>query len=101
MRLEIFHINLAKQKSKEKICDYGLIKNGEIVAVVERKTTDNFKKQKFYNVTYIADILADLFVTFPGIQFVFCDNRKLANEWVYRWFKRINGEQNMKNHPTL
>ncbi|MCM8832704.1 MAG: ERCC4 domain-containing protein [Candidatus Omnitrophica bacterium] len=106
--------------------DYGLVKNGEIIAVVERKTLDNFihqiatydilkisleelrqfkykavvfespysdfinpKKNKYYKPTYIAEILADLFVSFPDIQFIFCDNRKFANEWIYRWFKRI------------
>jgi len=114
--------------------DYALVKNGEISAVAERKTLDNFlheigtydffklalqelnknkykavvfespysdfinpKKQKFYSANYIADILADLFVSFPGIQFVFCDNRKFANEWVYRWFKRIDTEQKTVN----
>lgn len=112
--------------------DYGLVKNGEVIAVAERKTLDNFlhelgtydffklalqelnknkfkavvfespysdfinpKKQKFYSANYIADILADLFVSFPEIQFVFCDNRKFANEWVYRWFKRIDTEQKL------
>lgn len=54
----------------------------------------NPKKQKFYSASYIADILADLFVSFPGIQFIFCDNRKFANEWVFRWFKRIDKQQN-------
>ncbi|MBI5574468.1 MAG: ERCC4 domain-containing protein [Elusimicrobia bacterium] len=112
--------------------DYALLKNGEISAVAERKTLDNFlheigtydffklalqelskakykvvvfespysdfinpKKQKFYSATYIADILADLFVGFPEIQFVFCDNRKFANEWVHRWFKRIDTKERL------
>lgn len=52
----------------------------------------NPKKLKAYNAPYIAEIIADLFVSFPNIQFVFCDNRKLATEWIYRWFKRIQKE---------
>lgn len=49
----------------------------------------NPKKNLFYRPSYIADILADLYVNFPEIQFMFFENRKLANEWLYRWFKRI------------
>jgi len=49
----------------------------------------NPKKNLFYRPSYTADILADLYVNFPEIQFMFFENRKLANEWLYRWFKRI------------
>lgn len=49
----------------------------------------NPKTNLFYKPSYTADILAELFVNFPDIQFVFFKNRKLANEWLYRWFKRI------------
>ncbi len=109
--------------------DYGLKINGELVAVVERKTLDNLlheiatydvfklqlqelnslkykavvfespysdfinpKKIKAYSAPYIAEIIADLFISFPSMQFVFCDNRKVAIEWIYRWFKRIQKE---------
>ncbi|HAV43225.1 TPA: hypothetical protein DCX15_04345, partial [bacterium] len=49
----------------------------------------NPKRIRPYSAPYMAEILADLFVSFPSIQFVFCDNRKIAAEWIYRWFKRI------------
>jgi hypothetical protein len=49
----------------------------------------NPKKNLFYRPSYIADILADLSINFPDLQFTFFENRKLANEWLYRWFKRI------------
>lgn len=49
----------------------------------------NPKKNPFYRPSYIADLLADLYVYFPEIQFIFFENRKLANEWLHRWFKRI------------
>ena len=49
----------------------------------------NPKKNPFYRPSYIADILADLSINFPDLQFTFFQNRKLANEWLYRWFKRI------------
>lgn len=51
------------------------------------------KKSHFYRASYIADILADLAFSFPEIQFVFCENRRLANEWIHRWFQRINLEK--------
>ncbi|MFN3966338.1 MAG: ERCC4 domain-containing protein [Endomicrobiia bacterium] len=56
----------------------------------------NPKKLKAYNASYISEIIADLFVSFPEIQFVFCDNRKIAAEWIYRWFTRIQREYRNK-----
>lgn len=50
----------------------------------------NPAKIKPYNAPYVADILSDLVVIFPEIQLVFCENRKFAQEWIYRWFLRIN-----------
>jgi len=51
------------------------------------------KKIKPYAASYVADILADLAVLFPGVQFIFCENRKFAQEWLLRWFLRINAEE--------
>jgi len=119
------------RKENLPVGDYALVVNGEIVAVVERKTLDNFihsiatydalkmslsemllyrykavvfeapyrdfinpRKNPYYSPSYVADIIADLMVSFPEIQFVFHQGRKMANEWVYRWFKRINMEEN-------
>ncbi len=55
----------------------------------------NPSKIKPYTANKIADILADMMVRFPEIQFVFCDNRKFAQEWLYRWFLRINTEESI------
>lgn len=107
--------------------DYALLHDGDLVAIAERKTRDNFmheiatldvfrakleelstfrykavvfespyadfinpKKLSHYSAPFIADILADLAVQFHDVQFIFCSNRKVANEWVYRWFQRIH-----------
>ncbi len=109
--------------------DYALkLSNGEVVAVVERKTKEGFihdiatfevlktrllemtatykycallieanyadlidpKKRKFYRTGFIAEIIADLFVSFPKLQIVFCSNRKYATEWIERYFQRIS-----------
>ncbi|NLJ48037.1 MAG: hypothetical protein GX428_00385 [Candidatus Atribacteria bacterium] len=50
----------------------------------------NPKKNPHFKPSYVADVLAEIYVLFPDIQIVFCDNRKIANEWTYRWFKRIS-----------
>lgn len=50
-------------------------------------------KIKPYRATYIADIISDLYFHFPEVQIVFCDNRKLAQAWLLRWFLRINSEK--------
>jgi len=115
------------ERRKLPVGDYALSYNGEIAAVAERKTLDNFlheistmevfkaklqemssfrykavvlespyadfinpKKLSYYSAPYVAEILADLAVLFPDVQFIFFSNRKTANEWVYRWFQRIN-----------
>jgi len=120
------------ERRKLPVGDYALSRNGDIVAVAERKTLDNFlheiatmevfkaklqemysfrykvvvlespyanfinpKKLSYYSAPYVAEILADLVVQFPDVQFIFFSNRKTANEWVYRWFQRIN--QNIQN----
>ncbi|GAA3610535.1 hypothetical protein GCM10022223_28300 [Kineosporia mesophila] len=33
----------------------------------------------------VADGLAELQIAWPGVPIVFCDTRKLAEEWTYRW----------------
>jgi len=115
------------ERKKLPVGDYALFCNGNIVAVAERKTMDNFlheistmevfkvklqemssfrykavvlespyadfinpKKLSYYSAPYVAEILADLVVQFPEVQFIFFSNRKTANEWLYRWFQRIN-----------
>jgi len=115
------------ERKKLPVGDYALSYNGDILAVAERKTLDNFlheiatmevfkaklqemssfrykvvvlespyanfinpKKLSYYSAPYVAEILADLMVQFPDVQFIFFGNRKTANEWLYRWFQRIN-----------
>jgi len=48
------------------------------------------KKNKFYSAGFIAEIIAELFVSFPKLQVVFCSNRKYATEWIERYFQRIS-----------
>ena len=120
------------ERRKLPVGDYGLLHNGELIAIAERKTKDNFlheissfdvlkakleelskfphkavifeasyldfidpKKNKFYSSIFIAELLAELSVQFPSIQFIFSVNRKSANKWLYYWFRRIY--QNIEN----
>ncbi len=48
------------------------------------------KKSRFYSGGFVAEVIAELFITFPGLQIVFCSNRKFATEWVERYFQRIS-----------
>lgn len=114
------------EKRRLPVGDYALLYNGDLVAIAERKTKDNFlheisffdvlkakfeelskfsykavifesdyldfidpKKNRFYSAKFVADLLADLSVQFPQIQFIFCRSRKSANKWLYHWFRRI------------
>lgn len=98
--------------------DYGVMREGQIVAAVERKslqdlvsslTTGKLKYQladlaalpraavvvedRYSSVfrldrvrpAVVADGLAECQVTWPGVPLVFCETRKLAQEWVYRF----------------
>ncbi|MFQ6082279.1 MAG: ERCC4 domain-containing protein [Candidatus Aminicenantia bacterium] len=57
----------------------------------------NPKKLTYYSASYLAELLADLTVEFRNVQFVFCSNRKVANEWLYRWFQRIHQKIEFSN----
>lgn len=65
------------------------------VLVFESPYSDflNPRKIRPYHASYIAEIISDIAVRFPQIQIVFCDNRKFAEEWIWRWFNRINAEE--------
>ncbi|MDP2775086.1 MAG: histone-like nucleoid-structuring protein Lsr2 [Nocardioides sp.] len=98
--------------------DYGIVRNGSVVATVERKslgdlvsslTTGTLKYQlgelaavpraavvveDRYSAIFkldhvrpavVADGIAECQVAFPGVPIVFCETRKLAQEWTYRY----------------
>jgi hypothetical protein len=98
--------------------DYGVERDGEIVAVVERKSLDDLAKSlvdgsltyalaelatveraavavedrygaifKLEHVPagFVADLLGALQVRYPQVPIVFCDSRKLAEEWTFRY----------------
>lgn len=98
--------------------DYGVLRDGALVAVVERKgmadlvsslTTGKLKYQltelasvpraavvveERYSRAFqhervrgsvVADALAEAQVAFPNVPIMFCENRKLAQEWTYRF----------------
>ena len=43
----------------------------------------------------VAEALAEAQARFPTVPIVFCDNRSLAQEWVYRWFGACRQEQEL------
>ncbi|MFQ6608716.1 MAG: hypothetical protein ACE5EE_09285, partial [Fidelibacterota bacterium] len=47
------------------------------------------KKAKFYRGGTVANFIANLTASFPDLQFTFCKNRKIANEWVARYFQAV------------
>jgi ERCC4-type nuclease len=57
---------------------------GRAAVVVEDRYPAIFK-QEWAQPATVADGLAELQVRWPTIPIVFCDNRKTAEEWTYRW----------------
>lgn len=43
-------------------------------------------KLEHVNAGSVADAVAEAQARFPAVPIVFCENRKLAQEWLYRWF---------------
>ncbi len=114
------------KREKLDVGDYALKINNMIIAVVERKTFNDFKTQlkkldvfkaqllelskykykavifetpfadfmdndklKHYPGYFVSEVITQLMVEFKDIQFVFLSNRKVSQEWLFRWFKRI------------
>ena len=118
--------NANVKREKLDVGDYALKIDEKIMAIVERKTFEDFKHQlekmdvlksqlvemnnykykaiifecpyadflnneklRYYPGYFVGEVIAQLMVEFSNVQFVFLSNRKVANEWVFRWFKRI------------
>jgi len=117
-------------KEKLPAGDYALKGEQGIIAIVERKTFENFisefskmmifhqqlgeltayknsalvieadysdffkpEKLKYYPVTFAAKAIAELYAYHPELSIIFAGNRKLANEWTYRYFMAISSNE--------
>ncbi|GAB3267043.1 hypothetical protein GCM10027456_51620 [Kineosporia babensis] len=54
-------------------------------AVVVEEPYSKIFAQERVRPALVADGLAEVQVAWPSIPIVFCDNRKMAEEWTYRW----------------
>jgi hypothetical protein len=63
--------------------------------VVEAGYSRIFKLQHASG-TAVAESLAETQARFPSVPIVFCDNRSLAQEWVYRWFGACRREHDLR-----
>ena len=63
--------------------------------VIEASYSDflNPTKLRFYSPTFAAKAIAELFALHPRLNIVFAGNRKLANEWVLRFFSAIQSHE--------
>ncbi len=71
--------------------------------VIEANYSDfmNPSKIRFYNPAFIAKAIAELYALHPKLTIVFAGNRKLANEWAYRFFDAINAHENDTPHEKI
>jgi len=71
--------------------------------VIEANYSDflNLSKLKFYNPSFAAKAIGELYALHPDITIVFTGNRKLANEWTYRFFDAINAHENDLPNETI
>lgn len=63
--------------------------------VIEANYSDflNPDKVKYYHPAFTAKAIAELYALHPALTIVFAGNRKLANEWTYRFFSAINAHE--------
>jgi len=59
--------------------------------VIEANYSDflNPNKIKFYTTSFATKAIAELYALHPKLNIVFAGNRKLANEWTYRFFSAV------------
>jgi len=78
--MEVFHQKLSELK---------VYKNSALVIEADYKDFLNPDKLKYYSTNFAAKAMGELFAFHPDLQIIFCSSRKLANEWVYRYFYSI------------
>lgn len=66
--------------------------------VIEANYSDFFKpeKLKFYSPTFTSKAIAELCAYHPKLQITFSGNRKLANEWTYKFFQAVAANEQDK-----
>ncbi len=71
--------------------------------VVEASYSDflNPTKLRFYSPTFAAKAIAELFALHPRLNIVFAGSRKLANEWVLRFFSAIQSHERDTSPPMV
>lgn len=57
-------------------------------------------KQEFAAGAVLAEAVAEAQIRFPAVPIVFCDNRKLAQEWTYRWLGAALHEWRQRSGTT-
>jgi ERCC4-type nuclease len=69
--------------------DYGLMADGRLVAVVERKSLSDLVSSLLSgDLKYQMAGLAEMQISFPNVPIVFCQTLKLAEEYTYRYLAR-------------
>lgn len=68
--------------------------------VVEDRYSSLFKAERV-RPGWLPELVARLQVRYPGVPIVFCDTRKLAEEWTYRFLAAARREFGGDSHPYL
>ncbi|ODA43985.1 hypothetical protein THER_1264 [Thermodesulfovibrio sp. N1] len=91
-RMQAFHQQLGELSA---------YKNSALVIEANYSDFLNPNKVKFYTPSFTAKAIAELYALHPKLTIVFAGNRKLANEWTYRFFCAINAHENDTPHETI
>lgn len=91
-RMPVFHQQLGELST---------YKNSALV--IEANYSDFLKpeKLKFYNPSFSAKAIAELYALHPKLTIVFAGNRKLANEWTLRFFSAIDAHEKDIPHEKI
>ncbi len=71
--------------------------------VIEADYSDflNPGRQRFYSPAFTAKAVGELYALHPSLTIVFAGNRKLANEWTYRFFEAVNAHKGDAPHDKI
>jgi len=91
-RMQAFHQQLGELSA---------YKNSALVIEVNYSNFLNPNKVKFYTPSFTSKAIAELYALHPKLTIVFAGNRKLANEWAYRFFCAITAHEEDKPHEIV
>ncbi len=77
----------------QKLAELEAYKNSALVIEANYSDFLSPKKLKYHTPSFCAKVFAEISTLFPSLKIIFAGNRKLAQEWTYRFFLSIQAHE--------